>query len=72
MQHMLNAYINTALKPAFITGFKSVSNNNYRTYNQHITQTGLSINSNLYIAIGISCAIKHIAVLTVKEYKASF
>jgi len=69
---MLNAYNDTALKPNIITGFKSADNKSYYSYNQHITQTGISINSNLYIAIGISCAIKHIAVLTVKEYKASF
>jgi len=68
MQHLLNAYNDTA----FITGFKSASNNNYCADDQHITQTGISINSNLYIAIQISCAIKHIAVLTVKGYKASF
>jgi electron transfer flavoprotein alpha subunit len=40
---------------------KPVSDMHWRPHSEHVGQTGIAINPNLYVAIGISGAIQHLA-----------
>ncbi len=40
---------------------RPVADSDWRPHHEHVGQTGVAINPNLYIAIGISGAIQHLA-----------
>lgn len=47
---------------------KPVSDDNWRPHHEHVGQTGIKVSPNLYIAIGISGAIQHVAGMSSSKY----